>query len=805
MFRNYLIVAVRNLVRHKIYSFINISGLAIGMAFCILTFLYVRNEWTYDTFHENADQIYRIYQITKSPTGGERYWATAPDPLASTLRNDYPELVVVRLNDRESWVTFGDKSFKEKVSFADPGIFEMFTFPLLKGNSETALNNMNSVVITEDLAAKYFGREDPMGKILTVDNQYDFIITGVLQKIPENSSIKFNMLVPARFQNHIDPDFEKRWWSNGTYTYIQCSEAFYPSELENQLPYIHDKYIPNFMKDRMRLGLQPLTSIHLDSHMISEMVPGNSTVYLYILSMIAFSVLLIACFNFMNLSTARYTERAKEIGMRKVLGAQRLQLIKQFLGEAIFLSLLSLIIGLALAELFLPEFNALVDKELGLDYHKDILTLVGLLGLGLLVGILAGSYPAFFLSAYQPVEVLKKQKKAHSGNVGFRRILIVTQFAISILLIVCELIVTQQVRYMKNQDLGFNLNHVVVIPTHTRSSDMKGMKDPLPKIKAYLNTIHARKERAGIVSASISENIPGRHFQNKFGVIPEGWKGRNSLEMIVTSIDEKFLETYQMQLVEGRNFSLEFSTDKNDAFLLNETAVKRIGWQTAIGKHIEYVHWPNHPFKVIGVVKDIHFKSLQNQIEPLVYRFAADKYKIDYISVRIRPENIPETLKFLEKQWRFIVQDIPFEYFFLGDEFSKSYQDEEKTANIIGIFSLLAILLACLGLFGLAALTVAQHTKEIGVRKVLGASISGIVLLLSKEFTKLVIVSNLIAWPVAYYAMNRWLQDFAYRIHIGVGTFLLAGVLALVIALLTVSFQAIKAALANPVEALRYE
>jgi putative ABC transport system permease protein len=485
--------------------------------------------------------------------------------------------------------------------------------------------------------------------------------------------------------------------------------------------------------------------------------------------------------------------------MRKVLGAQRIQLIKQFLGESILLSFLALIMGIALAELFLPDFNALAGKKLVLDYHNSGVTLLGLLGLGLFVGIFSGSYPAFYLSAYRPAEVLKGQRKASSGKVTFRRMLVIAQFSISILLIICELVITQQLRYMKNHELGFNPENVVVIPTNTTE-----LTDPLRKIEAYVNAIHAQKEGIGILSTAISENVPGHYFQNKFGVIPENWEGQGSLEMVVTSMDENFLATYQMQLVEGRNFSREFSTDKNDAVLLNEMAVKRMGWDTALGKQFKYVHGDG-PFTVIGVVKDIHFKSLQNKIEPLIYRFATEKYQMGFLSVRIRPENITEALPFLREQWQYIVPDVPFEYFFLADKFAQSYQEEEKVVEIIGLFSLLAILLACLGLLGLAALTVTQRTKEIGIRKVLGASVFNIVLLVSKQFVKLVLLANIIAWPIAYFVMKDWLQNYPYRINVGVSFFLLGGVLALLIALLTVSFQAIKAALANPVEALRYE
>lgn len=800
MLRNYLTVAIRNLLRQKVYSFINVFGLAIGIAFCILTFMYLRNELTFDTFHKQATQIYRIHEIVRSPASGERYFARAPNPLAAALKNDYPDLVAVGLSDRESWITIGEKSFKENVFFAEPDFFEVFSFPFEKGAPGTALSHMHSIVLTEDMAQKYFENEDPMGKVLTLDNQYDLVVTGILQRIPENSSIDFGLLVPSSLRSQIDPEFAQRWWEAGTYTYIRCSETFTGSQLEAQLPYIYEKYIPDFMKDRVRLAIQPLTDIHLDGRTTGEMVPGNSPVYLHILIAITLSVLLIACFNFTNLSTARYTERTREIGVRKVLGAQRLQLIKQFLGEAVFLSVLGLFLGMVLVELALPAFNNLVDRELAIDYQENILMLPSILGFGLLVGILAGSYPAFFLSAYHPVEAIREQKATSRGNAGLRRILVVLQFAISSLLIVCELVIVEQVRFMKNQDLGFDPDHVIAVPTGT--FDMPD--DQFPRIGAYVQAIQTGKEQAGIVSCSVSENVPGSYFHNRFGIVPEGLTREESMEMIVTSIDERFLDTYEIPLAEGRNFSPEFGTDRSQAVLLNETAVNKMGWPSAVGKEIKYVHGGG-PLQVIGVVADIHFKSLREKIEPLVFRYADGKYESRHISVRVRPGYTQAALRFLGEKWQEIMPDSPFEYTFVEDGFDESYQSEEHTTRIIGSFSFLSIFLSCFGLFGLAALSVRQRTKEIGIRKVLGASVSNIVLLLSKEICWLVVMANVIVWPVAYFVMQRWLQEFPYRIDMTPGIFALGGIAALLIAWLTVSYQAIKTALANPVDALRYE
>ena len=798
MLRNYLTIAMRNLIKHKLYTVINISGLAVGIAFCVLTFLFVKNEWTYDTFHEGADHIYRIYGIGKSPGEGETPGATAPDPLALTLRGDFPDLPVVRLTQRDAWVVVDGKPFKETVHYTDQAFFDVFTFPLSQGDSETLLNDPSSVVVTERIAEKYFGGENPIGRILSIDEAHDFIVMGVLEAIPPNSSIQFDILASVLRQDQIDPDHQKRWWSSGTFTYVRCSGAFPPEKLESHLSTIREKHFPDFLKDRTRLAVQPLTSIHLNAQTRNEMVAGRAPVDLYILSAIALSVLLIACFNFMNLSTARYAERAREIGMRKVLGARRIQVVRQFLGEALFLSFFSLCFAIALVELFLPHFCALVGKELVLDYGNNALVILGLLGFGVLVGFLSGLYPAFYLSADQPVVAIKGQSRSGRGGMQSRQVLVIAQFGVSIALIVSELVVIQQVQYMKNQDLGFNPEQVVAIPIQVDDRD-----GPLPRIAAFLNAIRAEKT-SGISAVCLTENLPGLHYSNKFGVTAEAFPEGTSLEMVVTSMDEHTLETYEMDLVDGRNFSAEFRTDRSQAVLLNETAVARLGWQPAVGKKIKYVHGDG-PFTVIGVVKDSHFKTLQSEIEPVVYRYTSNKYRIGYLSARIRPEHTREALALLKEKWQTIVQSQPFEYSFVDDVFDRNYRTEEETQKVIGVFSLVAIFLACLGLFGLVAYAAQQRTKEIGVRKVLGASVSDIFLLLSGDFMKLVLIANLIAWPIAYYALSNWLEHFAYRIDLGPGTLTSGSVLVLLIALLTTSYQAIRAALADPVDALRYE
>ncbi|MBI2506011.1 MAG: ABC transporter permease [Candidatus Latescibacteria bacterium] len=800
MFKNYLTVAARSLLRNRLYSSISVISLAVGMAFCILTFLYLRNEWTFDTFHKHADQLYRIHEIERSPAGGEEYWARSPNPLATALKNDYPGLLVTSLDDRESWIRSTGQALKETVYFADEEFFELFQFSFSKGNPGTALKEVYSAVLTEELAEKYFGSEDPLGKVMELDNRYPLTVTGVLKSLPENSSIKFGILAPASLHHLLNPESAEHWWEGGTFTYVRCSPDLSPQELAVQLPLIEQKYFPEYMRNRISLHLQPLLQAHLDTRTTGEMVPGVSPTYLNILALISFSVLMISCFNFTNLSTACFAARTKEIGVRKTLGAQRSQLVGQFLGETVLLSLLTLFLGVALVELALPAFDRLIGRALELHCWDAPLALAGLLGFGGFVGVCAGAYPAFFLSAYQPAKAVRGLKAAPAKKSGLRRGLIVAQFAISSLLIVCEIVVIRQVRYMKTKDLGFHVDQVVAIPTGTaRLPD-----EHAPRIDTYLQAIESAGEGAGIAACAISEEIPGLSFHNTFGVIPEGKTREEALEMVVTSIDGRFLDTYGMHLMEGRTFSPAFGTDPSYAVLLNETAARQIGWPSPMGRSLTYVH-DAEPLQIIGVVADIHFKSLQHRIEPVVYRFAGDKYRRAYISVRIHPGQTQNALHFLETKWKELLPDRPFEYSFVADGFAESYRAEEQTTEIIGDFSLVAIGLACFGLFGLSALSATQRTKEIGIRKVLGASGPSIVMLLSKEFTYLVLIANMVAWPLAWYVMHRWLENFAYRIELEPGIFVLGGVLVLVIAWLTVSYQAISAARANPVEALRYE
>jgi putative ABC transport system permease protein len=803
MLRNYLTVAVRNLLRHKGYSAINIAGLAVGMACCILILLYVQDELGYDRYHKNAGRIFRL--VTEVSGGGaSTTYALSSAPIAPALRSDYPEVLqVVRFKQNKDglFVSYGDKLFKEgRIFFTEPSAFEIFTLSLVRGNPVTALKNPYSIVITEKMAQKYFGDEDPMGKIVTIRGQDylrvkegDYTITGILENLPHSSHFKFDFL--ASFATIDNKPVLESWQSLLFYTYLLLPEGYSKVELEEKFP----EFTKRHSGEHQGLGehkfyphLQPLTHIHLRSRLQAEIEPNNNIAYVYIFSVTACFILFIACINFMNLSTARSARRAKEVGIRKVVGASRFQLIKQFLGESVFLSAMAFLLAIALVEFSLPVFNNLAGKELSLDTISNGLMMAVLFGITLLVGVTSGSYPAFLLSAFQPVETLKGTLKGGSKSSLLRKGLVTVQFVISIILIIGTGVVYNQADYMRRKELGFDRDHVVVVPIQDRS-----MREGYESVK------HELLQNPNVLNATASSYLPGGF---KYGLVvrPEGLR-----ETITTHhffVDHDFLKTLRIELITGRDFSRNSATDPAEAFIANEAAVQKFGWENPIGKQVELLADGNKVTKkgtVIGVVKDFHFESFHEEIGPALIHINQKNFK--FISARIRSDNIPATLDFFKQEWQEFDPNHPFEYTFLGEDFDSLSKAESRLGEIVGVFSFLSIFIACLGLFGLASFTAEQRTKEIGIRKALGASVSSIVMLLSKEFLLLVGVANLIAWPVAYYAMNRWLQDFAYRIELEPGVFALGGVLALGIALLTVSAQAIKAARANPVDALRYE
>lgn len=798
MLKNYLKITVRNLLNNKVYSLINISGLAIGLACFILISTYIKNELSYDNFHEKADRIYRPVEIQQHPGVGTQHVAVTMGPLAPALLNDFPEIE----NAARIWPVgtffcrYGEKGFyEEDVVFADPAIFEIFTIPLKYGNAETALINPHSLVINEDLAHKYFGREDPTGETLIVHHSRganDYTVTGVMQNYPENSHLNFSMLGSfVTVENQLD--WLRSWDTNTLATYVLLQEGVSKSELQEKFPQFLDKNLPEGSGDDFEMYLQPLLDIHLHSgHIVYQTFNHNqgSSDNVYMFSAIALFVLLIACINFMNLSTARSAKRAKEVGIRKVLGSDRRHLICQFLGESIIITLIALLLSLGLVQLAYSSFQVIFENGIIFDYNENWTFALELMVIALIVGIVAGSYPAFFLSSYQPAQSLKGSLISGSKGSLLRKVLVLLQFSIAIALIVCTWIVKEQMDYIRNKELGFNKDQIVYVPLRN--------KDIREKLRLLKNEL---KKHSKIVNVSASSGLRGASG-SQGTITVAGTNQEVEMMMRWSHVDFDFIETMQMEIVQGRDFSRAFAMDTSNSVIINETAVQEFGWDDPIGKQFEGKDGePNDV--VIGVVKDFHFYTLHQKIEPLVMYLKPARCR--YLLVKVNPHDMSSTIALIEETWNKHVAGYPFEYGFLDKHFEEIYRGDENTGRLFAAFSLVAIFVACLGLFGLASFTAEQKTKEIGVRKVLGASVAGLVLLLSREFTKWVALASLIAFPVAYTVVQDWLANFVYRTEIHFHIFILSAVLVVVIALLTVSWQATKAAIANPVDSLRYE
>ncbi len=806
MFRNYLKIAIRNLKRHKGYSLINISGLAIGMACCILILLYVTDELSYDNFHEKAERIYRINAISSIGVT-TRYYATVPPALVQGLADSIPEIeAFVRAMDINSLRgRYENKSIEiEECFFVDSAFFNIFTHEFVEGSPESALENPDSFVITEEIAHRIFGDESPMGKSIDLGRSRVIQVTGVIKNVPSNSHFRFNGLLPLSFirdESGSPRDFSNLIYFCEWYAYLLLREGVSISDVERKITETTEEKWGELYREKgttRQYPIQRIRDLHLRSYCEYEWgSPGDiNTVYLF--SAIALLVLLIACFNFINLSTARSTSRAREVGMRKVLGSHKSQLIKQFLSESIAISIIGLLLGILLVILALPAFNGLAGKEFSSAQLISSTVLLGLLGIIIVTGIIAGSFPAFILSAFDPVIVLKGKLSSASKNSSLRKILVVIQFSISVFMIIGILIIIRQLDYIKNRNLGFNKEQMVVMPFfgNRRNEETAGRFD------ALRNRI---SQNPSVVSASFSIDVPGADMGFD-AFLPEGKSSEETLRAMRYWVGYNFVKTYGMEIIKGRDFSESFSTDADQALIINEKAAAVLGWgDDVLGKQLVNVSRDDRPGTIVGVVKDFHSASMRMEISPVV--LALEPRFFNKISVRLHPENVPNTLSFLENTLREIYpeREFAFSYYFIDDDFRSKYPEEEKIREIYLTFGFFAVFIACLGLFGLASFTVEQRTKEIGVRKVLGASVHEIALLLSKEFFKWVLVANIIAWPLAYYIMNNWLENFAYRIGIKLDIFIFSGIIAVVIALITVSYHSIKAALANPVNALKYE
>ncbi len=791
MFKNYLKIAFRNLVKHKVYSFINIAGLAVGMACCIIVLLWIQNELSYDRFHEKTDSIHRVIFEKHRPEriSHEARGANATGP---ALKNEYPEIVnFTRFRGGVRWlVKYKDKEFENDIlSVADPSFFEIFTFPFIKGDPKTALSDPRSVVITEVMAEKYFGDEDPMGKTLKIDVD-DFRISGVIEKIPFNSHIQFDYVFPIvnMEESWVDPlDSWTRDFRFHTYVQLNDNCDWKDVSLKISDSNIVRKNHPESTTEK--IYLQPLKDIHLYSNFRMDVSGKGSIKTVYMFSIIALSILFIACINFMNLSTARSSTRLKEVGMRKVVGAGKNDVMKQFFGESVFLSLISLFFAIILVYIFLPVFNELSNKQLVLNLTGNPQVLFSLILVAVLTGLVSGSYPALFLSSFQPVRVLKGMisTKAASRSI-FRKILVVFQFTVTIAMIIGIIIINRQLTYIDNKDIGFNKKNMITFwAAGNFGSNYKAIRTEL-------------LQHPGIESLTRGFSPTGWFGLNS-NRRPIDWEGKDpekNVLMLRWGADYDLLETYKMEMAEGRYFSREFPTDTSN-YIINQAAVKEMGIDSPVGKWFSY---NGRRGRIIGVLKNFHQVSLRSEVLPLLLRVNENNH---VVAARINPENVAGTVRHIESVWNKYVKDYPFSYEFLDEKISNFYKNERKTNTIIKYSTFLTIFLSCLGLFGMSAFMVERRTKEIGIRKVLGASVSNIVIYLTREFTKWVVLGNVIAWPLAWYVMNRWLENYKYHIDLGIFIFVTAGIIALMIALLTVSFQAVKAARAKPVDTLKYE
>lgn len=812
MLGNYFKIAIRNLLKHRGYTLINILGLVAGLACCILILLYVLDELRFDAFHAKAGRIFRVVEVRSTPDRGDQHNARSVAPLGPAMEAEFPEVAasVRMLQLFRVTMQFRENRFYEgDYLLSEPSFFKIFDFEFLRGNPETALVEPRSVVLTEAAARKYFGEEDPLGNTLRAEAFGDLKVTAILKDLPPNSHLHFSMLISFGSMEHIN------WWApflnewNPNYrtviTYLLLQEPAAAPALAAKLPAFLSKHRGEADWPLKDLYLQPLRDIHFRSgHIAFERNHNQGEIaYIYIFSAIALLIVLIAGINYMNLAAARALNRAREVGVRKVVGASRFQLAGQFLSESLLLVALAFLLALFVVELVLPFFNAFVGKQITLGQALQPEAIFTFLGLTVLVGLLSGSYPAFFLSRLQAVRVLKggAEKLARISNL--RRALVVLQFILSVVMMIAALVVYQQMNYVRNKHLGFDREHLMVIDINSNN------------VRRHAETMKAEMRRnPAVLAVSVTNRVPG-DWKNiaTIDALPGDAPSSTAHTMYLLAVDREFVETYGVRLAAGENFSGRGGDSLS--VLINEAAARALGWENPLGKEIRIPRADlegggsskaDFRARVIGVVEDFHFKSLYEKIEPLVLAWQDNPFdRIDYFSVKVRGTNLAATLDFLREIGERFDPDHPFEYNFLDERLNDFYRRDQKLGQLFGIAALLAIFIACMGLFGLAAFMAGQRTKEIGIRKALGATVASLIALLSKDFAKLVLIANLIAWPLAWYVMNRWLEDFAYRIEIGWWVFALAGALALLIALLTVSYQAIKAALANPVEALRYE
>ena len=808
LIKNYFVVAIRNLMRHKLYTSINVLGLAIGLACGILIVLYIQQEFAVDRSHTLSDRIYKVIREKRSSTQ-TTYEEGTSGALGPVLEETFPEVeTTVRIWQWLVSAQYGKRKNRSTLTLIDDNFLDVFDFPLIKGDPETAFRTPYSTVITDDMAQHLFGDTDPMGQTVSVDNRIfpgEYTVTGIVKAPQRSSDLHFHLLtttIPSVGKTPWTMWLPRQSW-RPVNTYVLLKTGQNAETLQTKMQPLIKQYMGDEVAAKNTYHLQSLHRVYLYGESDFNPAANSPIQQIYILTAIGLIVVVIACVNFTNLATASAITRKREVGVRKVVGAHRPQLMIQFLTESLLLTSVALLIALALVEICLPLFNQFVRGNLHLNAATVIIGAPAVLALTLVVGLLAGWYPAFFLSSFSPVTALKSRASSSSGSIGLKKGLVVFQFGMSILLVICTLVVYQQLRFIDTKDMGFARDYIVSVPifAHDREHEF----DPQMRLSARHQTVkQVFLEHPNILSASaLRYDISGYGGRPRL-IWPDGDRTKERT-IRINEVDDSFFEIFDIPVLRGRPFSADVASDTSQAIILNETAVRLLGWEDdPIGKQIETpAAFNNQTLTVIGVVKDYHSLSLREEIAPMGF---VARWRLFYsLVLRIRPENTAQTLSFLETQWKRFVPDAPFRYMFLDEIIQRYYFNERLTGKMLGVFSLLAIFVACLGLFGLAAFMVQSRTKEIGVRKVLGASTSHLVMLLSREFMLLILLANLIAWPIAYYLMRDWLSGFAYQTDLNVLPFVASAIMALIIAFGTVSMQAIRAARSNPIDALRDE
>ncbi|MBX3238595.1 MAG: ABC transporter permease [Chitinophagaceae bacterium] len=796
MLKNLLLVAIRNFRRDKWYNLLNILGLMIGITFSLFLIFYIKDELSYDRHHEKADRIYRVNSHIKEADKDTMHWAITPYPLAPALSKDYPEIeeAVRFVGNGRTMLRNGDLRFyEENIFFADSNLFKVFTHPFIEGDPQTALQEPGSLVLTQSLAEKYFGK-NAVYTAKTLQNAQGEIykVTGVIKDVPKNSHIIFSAVVSTAT---LPPDFANSWGNFGFYTYVLLKPNVNTLSLNNKMEVLYDKYMASIFSQfniKIRMNIQPVTDIHLHSTTTNEPEELGSMSYIYIFSVVALFMLLIACINYMNLTTARSARRAKEIGVRKVTGSSKLQLVAQFLVESIFTAFIALVFSIGLIALFLPMFNTLSGKSISFGTLLEPGTFFILLAVVIFVGLTGGSYPAFYLSKFNPVNILKGNLSKSSGNITLRRVLVVTQFSISMIMLICTWIVYGQLKYLREKDLGFSKEMVMSLQANA-NSDIRG------KVATFRNEV---KRDPQITSVSTSRNTPGSPSVNFNLYSIETDEGFKDKGIDNYAIDEYYIPTLDMKIMQGRNFS--GLSDTLRSIIVNEMMVKEFGWgDKAIGRRVKFPGDTSSFFlEVVGVVRDFNQKALYNPIAPLLFFYRPNN---NLIQLKLHTNDVPAVVQDVERSWKAALRDLPFQYTFLDQDFNSQYAADQKRGKIFTAFSVLTIMITCLGLLGLIAFITEQRQKEISIRKVMGANILQIIPLLTCNFVYLVALSCLIAFPVAYLFMDKWLEIFPYNTGITVAPFVLSAMVVLVITLGTVIFHSLRAAMANPVAALRTE